>query len=90
MDVLLADAENVLTYIDDVLVHSRSHEEHLRHLSAAIDKIGAANLRLDPKKCVFGSDSVEYLGHTLTGDGVRPGQDKAKAMQTAQRPRSVK
>jgi hypothetical protein len=39
---------------------------------------------------VFGSDSVEYLGHTLLGDGVRPGQDKAKAMQTAQPPRSVK
>jgi hypothetical protein len=90
MDVLLADAENVLTYIDDVLVHSRSHEEHLKHLSAAIDKIGAANLRLNPRKCVFGSDSVEYLGHTLSGDGVRPGQDKAKAMQTAQPPRSVK
>jgi hypothetical protein len=90
MDVLLADAENVLTYIDDVLVHSRSHEEHLKHLSAAIDKIGAANLRLNPKKCVFGSDSVEYLDHTLSGDGVRPGQDKAKAMQMAQPPRSVK
>jgi hypothetical protein len=87
MDVLLADVE---TYIDDVLVHSRTHKEHLKHLSAAIDKIGAANLRLNPKKCVFGSDSVEYLGHTLSGDGVRPGQDKAKVMQTAQLPRSVK
>jgi hypothetical protein len=54
MDMLLADAENVLTYIDDVLVHSRSHEEHLRHLADAINKIGAANLRLNPKKCVFG------------------------------------
>jgi hypothetical protein len=90
MDVLLADAENLLTYIDDVLVHSRSHEEHLKHLAVAIDKIGTANLRLNPKKCVFGSDSVEYLGHTLTGDGVKSGQDKAKAMQTAQPPRSVK
>jgi hypothetical protein len=90
MDVLLADAEIILTYIDDVLVHSRSHKEHLKHLSAAIHKIGAANLRLNPKKCVFGSDSVEYLGHTLSGDRVRPWQDKAKAMQTAQLPRSVK
>jgi hypothetical protein len=90
MDVLLADTKNVLTYIDDVLVHSRSYEEHLKHLSAAIDKIGAANLQLNPKKCVFGLDSVEYLGHTLSWDGVRPGQDKAKVMQTAQPPRSVK
>jgi hypothetical protein len=90
MDVLLADAENVLTYIDDVLVHSQTHEQHLKHLAAAIDKIGTANLRLNPRKCVFGSDSVEYLGHTLSGDGVRPGQDKAKAMQSAQPPLSVK
>jgi hypothetical protein len=33
---------------------------------------------------------VEYLGHTLSGEGVRPGQDKAKAMQSAQPPRSAK
>jgi hypothetical protein len=90
MDMLLADTENVLTYIDNVLVHSQTHEQHLKHLAAAIDKIGTANLRLSPKKCVFGSDSVEYLGHTLSGDGVRPGQHKAKAMQTAQPPQSVK
>jgi hypothetical protein len=90
MDVLLADAENMLTYIDDVLVHSQAHEQHLKHLAAAIERIGTANLRLNPKKCVFGSDSVEYLGHILLGDGVRPGQDKAKAMQSAQPPRSVK
>jgi hypothetical protein len=72
MDVLLADTENVLTYIEDVLVHRQTHEQHLKHLAAAIDKIGTANLRLNPRKCVFGSDSVEYLGHTLSGEGVRP------------------
>jgi hypothetical protein len=66
------------------------NEQHLKHLAAAIDKIGTVNLRPNPRKCVFGSDSVEYLGHTLSGDGVRPGQDKAKAMQSAQPPWSVK
>jgi hypothetical protein len=71
-------------------VYSQRHEQHLKHLAAAIDKIRTANLLLNPKKCVFGLDSVEYLGHTLSGDGVRPGQDKAKAMQSAQPPRSVK
>jgi hypothetical protein len=88
MDVLLADAENVLTYIDDGLVHSQTHEQHLKHLAAAIDKIETANLRLNQRKCVFGSDWVEYF--SLSGDGVRPGQDKAMAMQSAQPPRSVK
>jgi hypothetical protein len=65
MDVLLADAENVLTYKDNVLLHIQMHEQHLKHLADAIDKIGTANLRLNPRKCVFRSDSVVYLGHTL-------------------------
>ena len=36
------------------------------------------------------ADFLVIMGHTLTGDGVKPGQDKAKAMKTAQPPRSVK
>jgi hypothetical protein len=90
MGVLLVEANNVLLYIDDVLVHSQAHKQHLKHLAAAIDKIRTANLHLNPRKCVFWSDTVEYLGLTLSGNRVRPGQDKAKAMQSAQPPRSVK
>jgi hypothetical protein len=75
----------------DVLVHSQTHKQHLKHLAAAINKIGTANLRLNQRKCVIGSDSAEYLGHTLLGDWVRPGrQDKTKAVQSAQPPQSVK
>jgi hypothetical protein len=59
MDVLLAGAEDVLTYIDNVLVYSQTHKQHLKHLAAAIDKIRTANRRLNPRKCVFGWDLVE-------------------------------
>ena len=86
MDVIMEDAENVITYIDDVLVHSATHKDHLRHLAAAIDKVGAANLRLNPKKCIFGSSNVEYLGHTITAQGVQPGSDKALAVKQATPP----
>jgi hypothetical protein len=61
MDVLLADAENMLTYIDDVLVHSWTHEEHLKDLSAAIDKIGAANLR---RRGPVKNSSARTAGHS--------------------------
>ena len=83
MDVLLADAQNVITYIDDVLVHSRNHSEHMHHLLGAIDRIGRANLRLNPLKCIFGASEVEYLGHTITSTGVRPGMDKSAAVRDA-------
>jgi hypothetical protein len=77
MDVLLADAENVLAYIDDVLVHSRSHEEHLKHLSAAIDKIGGGQLAAKPEEMcvrfglggVLGTNAVRGQGQTRAGRG---------------------
>ena len=90
MDVILSDAENVITYIDDVLVHSRDHRAHIPHLVSAIDRIGRANLRLNPSKCTFGASEVEYLGHTLTSNGVRPGTDKAAAVRDAPVPHDQK
>ena len=90
MDVIMENAENVITYLDDVLVHSSSHLDHIKHLAAAIDKIGSANLRLNPNKCIFGASQVEYLGNTLTDHGVRPGLDKSAAVKNAKPPTTVK
>ena len=90
MDHIMADAENVITYLDDVLIHSKNHRLHLKHLCTAVDRIGAANLRLNPAKCTFGASKVEYLGHTLTDQGIRPGTDKAKAVAEASVPSSLK
>ena len=90
MDLILADAENVITYIDDVLVHSKTHKLHISHLTAAIDKIGRSNLRLNPSKCTFGANTVEYLGHTITSNGVKPGMDKSATVRDAPLPHDQK
>ena len=90
MDLILSDAENVITYIDDVLVHSKTHKLHMHHLTAAIDKIGRANLRLNPAKCTFGASDVEYLGHTITSNGVKPGMDKSATVRDAPLPADQK
>ena len=90
MDLILRDAENVLTYLDDVLIHSKDHKSHIGHLRAVIDRIGTANLRLNPKKCIFGADNLDYLGHTLTSTGIRPGLDKAAAIRDAPPPTTPK
>jgi hypothetical protein len=54
MDLIMAGADNVLTYIDDLLVHSKNHSDHLVHLANALDRVGKANLRLNLTKCIFG------------------------------------
>ena len=86
----MSDAENIITYIDDVLVHSANHTLHIQHLSSALSRIRAAHLRLNAKKCIFAATSVQYLGHTLSASGVRPGSCKIKAIRDCLPPTSQK
>jgi hypothetical protein len=88
--ILFVTAETVLTYINDHLVHSKNHTEHLFHLANALDRVGKENLRLNLTKCLFGASEVEYLGHTITSPGIKPGTDKSDAMRSAPIPRNVK
>jgi hypothetical protein len=47
-------ASNVIMYVDDVLIHSATHEEHIAHLRHAIQCTRKAELTLNPKKCILG------------------------------------
>ena len=60
----------VLIYLDEVIVFSNSFTEHVDHLRQVFQKLRDANLKLNPKKCVFGQEKVRYLGHIVSKDGV--------------------
>ena len=62
----------VAAYLDDILVFSETLEDHLIHLRKVIDRLKAANLKLKPAKCMFVRREVEYLGHIITADGLKP------------------
>ena len=70
MDSITADLPGVYAYLDDVLVASRSHEEHEGHLIALFDRLQANGLVINTKKCVFGVDKVDFLGHEVSARGV--------------------
>lgn len=80
----------VFVYLDDLLVVSKSITEHVEHLRKVFQKIGEANLKLKPHKCQFAQQRIEYLGHTLTGDGVCPNDGKVRAVSEFSRPRTIK
>jgi hypothetical protein len=61
MDTIMEGASNVITYVDNVLIHLATHEAHIAHLRHAIQRTHGAGLALNPKKCIFGSTTVEYL-----------------------------
>ncbi len=83
VELVVKGISNVVVYIDDLIIHSKTHEEHLALLDAVFTRLAAHNLRANLKKCVFGSSETSYLGFRLTKEGIFPGTDKLKAQQEA-------
>lgn len=79
-----------LIYLDDVLVYSRTFDDHLQHLRLVFDRFRTAGLKLKPSKCHFGQKQVNYLGHVITRDGIQPDPEKIKVVQEYPVPGTVK
>ena len=79
-----------LIYLDDVLVYSRTFDEHLQHLRLVFDRFREAGLKLKPRKCFFGQKHVKFLGHVISPEGVQPDPAKIEAIKKYPVPRKVK
>jgi hypothetical protein len=58
-------------YLDDLLVYSKSLEDHCVHLKCIFQALQHAGLKANPKKCNFAVDSCKYLGNIISADGIR-------------------
>jgi hypothetical protein len=90
VEAVVQGLKNVLVYIDDLLVHSHTHDQHREQLQQLFNRFRAHGLKANIKKCVFGSKNVSYLGFRLTEEGIKPGIDKLKAVKLATPPKSIK
>ena len=77
-------------YIDDLVIHSMTWEEHLSHIEEVLKRLGAAGLTVKPAKCQFGMAKCGYLGHIVGGGRVEPETAKINAVQSFQQPRTKK
>lgn len=73
--------KNVLVYVDDILIFSKTFEEHLVHLGEVFSRLKTAKLTLKPSKCKFGVAKVNYLGHVLSKEGVEVDDAKIKIVK---------
>lgn len=80
----------VLVFFDDILVYSRSSQEHLEHLEVVLKLLDEHKLYANHKKCQFGSKSVEYLGHMISEEGVAADTGKIQVMVEWKEPRNIK
>jgi exonuclease III len=84
MDVALSgiNFNCALIYLDDILIFSKTWDDHMRDCNAVFDCVRKAGLHLKLKKCTFGADRVKYLGHVVGPDGVRPCEEKTAVVDS--------
>lgn len=80
MNQVTRGLENVVTYIDDVVVFSDSLESHVEHLRALFARLAEAGLVVNLPKCEFGQGQVTYLGHRVGRGEVLPRSAKVQAI----------
>ena len=66
----------LIFYNDDIIVYSKTENEHLDHLRKVFEKFYNAGRKLKPSKCDFFKLHIEYLGHLISGMGIYPLEQK--------------
>lgn len=78
-----------LVYIDDIIIFSRTFEQHLESLDQVFERLEWAGLKLKPKKCHLFRKKVKYLGHEVSAEGIATDPEKTKAVREWPVPKTV-
>ncbi len=88
MEKFIRGIPNVIVYIEDLLIHSKNHEDHLVYLEQVLQRLQENHMKLNIEKCFFGNTEVSFLGFVLMG--IKPGRDMLRAIKAAQPPTDMK
>lgn len=76
--------------VDDILVWGTEEKEHDQSLRQVLDRARESNLKLSLKKCKVKREEVQYIGHVLSKDGIKPDPEKVRAVESMNAPSNVK
>jgi hypothetical protein len=60
----------IVVFIDDILIYSKNEEDHAKHLHIVLQRLRDHQLYAKFSKCEFCLDSVKFLGHTISSEGI--------------------
>ena len=86
MRKLLCNVKNVDSFVDDVLIHTETFEEHLSTVRTVLERVREANLTVKPSKCTFGMPSLDFVGHHVGCESLKVMPDKVEQVLKAERP----
>ncbi|CAF2908943.1 unnamed protein product [Rotaria sp. Silwood2] len=91
MNELLANGrwDYVVVYLDDIVIFSKTIEEHKQHVADVLSTLHKANFQVSPAKCSIAVEKIEFLSHIVTSDKVEPSLDKIKAIANIAPPKTL-
>ncbi|HBK84186.1 MAG TPA: hypothetical protein DDZ41_11450, partial [Flavobacterium sp.] len=90
MNEVVNGLDFVYVYLDDILVASKDHDEHIIHLNQLFKRLTTYGVNLNMSKCIFGTHALEFLSHSVSQDGIIPSPDRVKAIREFPQPNSIK
>ena len=92
MNQMLKDLEwkICITYLDDVVIFADSIDQLIDRIQLVFQRIKLANIKLNPKKCELLQQSINFLGHIISPEGLSPDQSKLAAIRDLQSPKTLK
>lgn len=89
MESVVAGLDGVIVYLDDAVVYGTTVDEHDRRLAAVLERFAEYEILLNEKKCVYNTDTLEFLGHQLSIEGVKPTESRILAIQSFREPHNL-
>ncbi|CAI2345915.1 unnamed protein product [Caenorhabditis sp. 36 PRJEB53466] len=80
--------DEVLVYIDDILVYSKDFDQHLASIEKVLARFREFNLKASPKKCEFAKRTISFLGHEITRNGYYPLKSNVAAIAAFPTPKN--
>ena len=90
MDRVTIGLDFCFTYIDDILIASQNETQHKEHLRILFGRLQQHGIAINPNKCVFRQKSVNFLGHMISAEGIKPLPEKVQAIVDFQEPATEK
>ena len=89
MEEILSGLKGVECYQDDILLHSKTKQEHEALKKLVKDRVKKAGMELNEKKCEYNKESIEFLGHIVDGTGLKPCPSRVEAINNFEAPSSL-
>eukprot|EP00052_Salpingoeca_macrocollata_P026217 m.242785 g.242785 ORF g.242785 m.242785 type:complete len:446 (-) comp22544_c1_seq16:697-2034(-) len=88
MQQTFADMPFVIIYMDDLIIGSKTWEQHLAHVQATLTRLEEAGIKIKLGKCQFGAPKVKFLGYIVDQGFLKPDDTKIKAIQNWKEPKT--